>query len=253
MSIVEESFRLYWGNSEYWILFVLSLIVILAITREKDIKWMFSGYAIMIILVILNPMFSFVIDRLHLIDSSTTYVRVYYLLPVTVTIAYAVTIVIERQNSNLRKALTLILFCAVIGLSGESYLERNAYQKTENQYKIPQEEVDVAESILSDCGDGMKARTLVLSWDDNWYLIRQYTSRIVNAGSAMPPERYKDETFTCQGELNPYFLFMKNNGVQFDYVIQLKEEGMKEECVAGGHTILLETDKYLVIKVDQTM
>ena len=249
MSIVEESFRIYWENSGYWILFVLSLFFILFYTKDMRIKWMFAGYCILVLGVILNPLFALAIDKLQLMDSSTTYVRVYYLLPVTVIIAYAAVEVIELQKKTKYKMVIFLVICLVIGMSGTSYYEKNAYRIPENIYKIPQEDKEIADCILEDNTDEEKARTLVISWDDNWYFIRQYTSRIVNAGSALPAEKYRDEKYTCQGELNPYFEFMKNNGLDFQYVIQPKADGMIEECISGGHVILLETENYIVIKV----
>ena len=65
MSIVEESFRIYWENSGYWMLFFLSIIMILLGSKDVRIKWMFGGYCILIMAVILNPLFAFVIDKLH--------------------------------------------------------------------------------------------------------------------------------------------------------------------------------------------
>ncbi len=249
MSIVEESFRIYWENSGYWMLFFLSIIMILLGSKDVRIKWMFGGYCILIMAVILNPLFAFVIDKLHLMDSSTTYVRVYYLLPVTVIIAYAAVEVIELQKKMKYKVAVLIALCLIIGMSGTSYYEKNAYIMPQNVYKIPQEQKEIADCILNDNTGGEKARALVISWDENWYFIRQYTSKIVNAGSAMPAEKYGDDKYTCQGELNPYFEFMKNNGLDFKYVIQPKADGMIEECISGGHEILLETDDYIVIKI----
>ena len=210
MSIVEESFRIYWENSGYWILFVLSLFFILFYTKDMRIKWMFAGYCILVLGVILNPLFALAIDKLQLMDSSTTYVRVYYLLPVTVIIAYAAVEVIELQKKTKYKMVIFLAICLVIGMSGTSYYEKNAYRIPENIYKIPQEDKEIADCIL----------------EDN-----------------------TDEKYTCLGELNPYFEFMKNNGLDFQYVIQPKADGMIEECISGGHVILLETENYIVIKV----
>ena len=249
MSIVEESFRLYWGNSDDWLLYILSLACLLYWKKKCGKQRILLWYAGLILLVILNPIFPRVIHSMA--DSSTTYVRVYYLLPVFVTIAYIGVQIITTQEESRKKGILLAVLCLVIVLSGKSYYELNAYQKTENIYKIPEEQRYIADVLLADVGEGEKANTLVTYWDPNWYFIRQYTSRVVGIGSAMPDYGYKNEKFTCYGDIVAYIEYIKSTGLDFSYLIEPNLSGLAEDCRQGGHTILAETENYVVIKVKE--
>lgn len=245
MSIVEESFRLYWGNSDMWLLYVLSLVLV--VFWKKDNRTILVWYAALILFVILNPLFSLVAGRF--IDSSTTYVRVYYLLPVIFTIAYACTEVVWQQKKERKKLAVMVVLCLVIAFSGKSYYELGAYRSTENIYKIPEEQREIADYILDDLEEGETADTLVVLWDPNWFYIRQYTGRIAGVGLAMPLKEYRNKDYAAQGDPAGYVTYMQEQGIQFGYMIVDYDADMISDYVEAGHILLGTTENYAAIKV----
>lgn len=61
---------------------------------------------------------------------------------------------------------------------GTSYYQLKAYHRTENRYKIPQEEIDVAQCILKDAGEGEYVNILFPQGDTNWPFIRSIHQRL---------------------------------------------------------------------------
>lgn len=246
MNIVEESFRLYWGTNGYWLLYVVAFVFLLLSRKEREYRTFFCWYAFIIIVVIMNPLFAGILSKV--IDSSENYVRTYYLLPIVTMMAYAGTKVVALAKKKTEQIFLVAALCVTVIFAGESYYERDAYQRSENIYKIPQEEVTLADAILDDIEPDESANVLAVLWDPNWYYIRQYTNRIVGVGYAMPELWYKDYNYTCHGEVNNYIEYMYHEGYDYQYMIVENNPDMLQDYRNGGHIILTETDHYAVVK-----
>lgn len=249
VSIVEESFRVYWGNSDLWLFYVISIVFVMLSVRTKEKRIMFGWYAILVMFVIVNPVLSNIIQRF--VGTTVTYIRVYYLLPIVFTIAYVGTELVFYGKKTLTQAGLMVFLCIVLAFAGESYYEKHAYIEAENIYKIPQEPKVLADTILEDVKEDETVYVLAVLWDETWYYIRQYAGQIVATGNALAEQNYHDQGMPGKGEVEPYLEYMDQAGYQYDYVIMDKVPAMMADYERIGHTILVETEHYAVVKINR--
>lgn len=249
VSIIEESFRVYWGTSDMWLLYIGAIVFILLSQKTKEKREMFVWYIVLIMFVILNPFFGSVMQKF--MNDTQTYIRVYYLLPVIFTIAYAGTEVILSDERAGRQHVLCFFLIIIIFYTGESYYEKAAYISSENEYKIPEEEKLIADTILSDVAEDGKAYALTISWDENWNFIRQYTNRIVSTGNTLDKQNFHDQGMPGKGEVGLYLAYMDQAGYKYDYVLAENVKEMIDDYEILGHEVLLQTGNYVVIKINR--
>lgn len=249
MGIVEESFRVFWGDKGYWMIYILCLAFVCFESKKNENKRILLWYSLLILGIILNPLFGKIASKFS--TFTTTYIRVFYLLPISYVIAYTATAAISYCRNKKRIAVTII-WIILLGTMGTSYYQLKAYHRAENRYKIPQEEIDVAQCILKDAGGGEYVNILFPQGDTNWPFIREYTSKIRLAGYSIRVTDYGDYNFTCHGDLGLYLEFQDYNcGYVYDYVVSQKDETLLENYESLGHEILETTENYAVIKMNR--
>lgn len=247
MSIIEESFRVYWGTSDMWLLYIGAILFVLLSQRAKQKRGIFVWYPLIVLFIILNPGLGKVMQKF--MNDTQTYIRVYYLLPITFTIAYVGTEVVLSCKKSKCQYVVCFFLILVVFFTGLSYFEKNAYQEPENIYKIPTEQKLIADTILEDINDTEKAYVLTISWDENWNYIRQYTNRIVSVGNALDKQNYHDQGMPGKGEIEPYLSYMDQAGYEYQYVLMENEPLIVLDYQKLGHEILLTTEDYVVIKM----
>ena len=186
--------ELFWHEPFYVILYAVCLISLIVFWKQmkKGRRFFLLFSVICLVLFIYNPVFVNLSEK-YLLRGNNVVVRVFLLLPVFFTECYVfamITSLAHKKNRILSVALTvaitsLLLFFGVTPWNREKVgFGMSMYLWSENLYKIPQEHIDICDSILSDM-DGDRA---ILSMYEMHgfndiggtlnYSIRMYTSRI---------------------------------------------------------------------------
>ncbi len=186
--------ELFWHDTFYVILYIVCLLSLVVFrSKMKRGRRFFVLFSILcLVLFIYNPVFVNLIEK-YLLQGNNVVVRVFLLLPILFTESYVfafITSVAYKKSSILSKALTvaiasLLLFFGVTPWNREKVgFGMSMYLWSENLYKIPQEHIDICDSVLSDM-DGDRAILSIYEmhgFNDIGgtlnYSIRMYTSRI---------------------------------------------------------------------------
>ena len=159
-------FQQYTGSGFLTILFLIALLYLWVSEKDETIRSIFVyGTSILQILFFI-PLFYY---GYQLLDRGTYY-RILWLLPMTVTIAYAGVRLLGRYP---RFGVVFGIF--LIAVSGKFVYANQYITRAENAYHLPQEAIDVCEVMMPK--EGQERVTAVFP-DDLIHYIRQYTSEI---------------------------------------------------------------------------
>ena len=159
-------FRGYTGTGFLTILYLLALLYLWVTEKNRNIRGILVYGASILQLLFFLPLFYY---GYQLLDKGTYY-RILWLLPMTITIAYAGVKILGKYSAG-----GIILGVILIAVSGKCVYSNIYISKAENVYHIPQEAIEVCESIMPE--EGMERVTGVFP-DGLIHFIRQYTSEI---------------------------------------------------------------------------
>ncbi len=159
-------FREYTGAGFLTILYLLALIYLWITEKNEAVRNIFVYGASILQFLFFCPLFYY---GYQLLDKGTYY-RILWLLPMTISIAYAGIRILARYPAS-----GIILGVILIAVSGKCVYSNIYIAKAENIYHIPQEAIEVCEAIMP--GEGQERVTGVFP-DELIHFIRQYTSEI---------------------------------------------------------------------------
>ena len=162
----------YYGSKTYLILYLISVIII-GIIGNKQAKKYFVLIQIINLLTIWNPLFANLIAKY--LTSSATFWRVFWLLPIETSIAYAITEILNKEKTLKTKMITLSICITILVVNGKF-----AYNKpiAENLEKIPQYVIDQTNYILNSENKNTDITVLAPPEPLHSCTIRQLTSKI---------------------------------------------------------------------------
>jgi hypothetical protein len=215
--------------------------------RNRVETQIFVGMTVGLFLTFLNPYFCvFVAQKITGVD---VYWRLYWILPIYIVIAYAITDVIPEQP-QWNVCLAAVGAMLILSLSGTNMYQENLYfSKHCNEYKITDESLTVVQKLEEDDDDA----TCIFPEDMSFY-IRQYTSKISvikGRGMATNGSTIGDTVYTLsqlydliynRQELdNPETLnLLKYLGVDYVYSREKWENSIVvEEIVGYGYLYLI--------------
>ena len=240
------AFKNYGGSAAHILLCAAALIYLAVIEKDKKKRLLLIYMPVTVIILFLCP-----ISRkayVRLVDSATYY-RILWIIPMTVIIAYAGCRFVMRH-----RRIGVILVTALIILTGASTYRVAYISNAENVYHIPQNVIDVCDSIMPKDGerDIYVAAPLELT-----YYIRQYTSRICliyGRDSGEPAWGYYDPVYEAmqgdkEGVIDTQELINLTRATptkQCSYIIlkekqklsgPLEDFGLKKTGTVGGYDI----------------
>ncbi len=145
-TVIEHS-QNYFADSLFPLLFALSLIWLIARRKEKDVRSSLLYPNLLLLVIIFCPLTAFVI--LKVIDN-VVYYRLFWMLMLPVTIAYAGTELISSFSRNAVRLIAAVLVLAVIVLGGQSLFTDYYWEESQNYFKLPTEVIYVADAIEED-------------------------------------------------------------------------------------------------------
>ena len=131
----------------FLILFVLAIQYLWFKEENKRIRNFFTIFIIIILLVIWNPICTKLLGKY--INFSSMY-RVYFMLPMHITIAVALVKLITNIKNDKIKLFSVLGCCVFIALAGDCIFNEYSTILTNNSYKVLDESVEIAEIIEKD-------------------------------------------------------------------------------------------------------
>lgn len=171
LSILQKVYRIVQVSPEHWCFFVVSVIYLHYMIKDKHIKYNNYAYAMAILVpALFNPLSVYI---LYKGIGEAYYNRVFWVFQVTVLCCYAATVLVKKKKAM------IALVVLIIALEG-NYTYNAVNSPGTNLYKIPQEIMDVCDEITELTSQVKAAFT---PQDAVW--VRQYTAAI-----DMPYGRY---------------------------------------------------------------
>lgn len=176
----------FYKESSYFVLFVLSIVLVLTDkTGTIRGKRMVLYTILVLFLIIWNPLAA-PIGLLFFGEDMHAYMRISYLIPYMTILAYAgtqwYTKQVPQDSAMKRKILFAVVIIISVAMCGKIY-DKTMYHDVTNIYKIDQDAYEISNLIKADSND-KKIRACIPQTYDILYGIRQYDANIVIAGDS---------------------------------------------------------------------
>lgn len=166
MKEILEIFQGFTGSGFLTILYLLTLLYLWTSEKNPVFRAIFVYGASIIQLLFFFPLFYY---GYQLLDEGTYY-RILWILPMTITIAYAAVKILGRYPvGSIAVGAIMIMVC------GQYVYSNDFISRAENAYHIPQEAIEVCEIIMPEEDE---ERVTGVFPDDLIHFIRQYSSDI---------------------------------------------------------------------------
>jgi len=154
IEVIKNTFSEFKGTGMYIALFLISIIYIGIKEENKKVKRFIIYYSVITLLITLNPIFNKIVRPIF---TDSVYWRVYWIIPLGVTIAYAAVKVINESEGKIQKVIIAISICLIIIVSGkyiyvyENYVEvGNPYKGAKEHYILDIDDSEFCKSIVSE-------------------------------------------------------------------------------------------------------
>lgn len=170
-SYVISNFKSFIGSGWLmWGAFCAALLCCFFLGKDKR-KKLFT-VSVLLCVIIINPVvYRLIGDRFM----SGVYWRLFWTLPIVVTVATVLTELTGRIRKEWIRVMAVGVLCLTIAFTGKSVINRGTYTEAENDYQLPQAAIDVSDIIL-DASEGNV--TMAIVPDNLVCYIRQYTGSI---------------------------------------------------------------------------
>ncbi len=230
----------YWGSFIFPAIFVISLVTILIIEKEKIKRYAFLWYVMIALVFIYNPLTLFLSRKLlEETTFSQYYLRYFSIIPVFAVIAFGLTLILTKL-SGWKKPVAFICVLLAIGACGKLIYSEDWYTKSENRMKVPQDVVTISDLFAGYEGDYIR----IMAPKAIAVYLRQIDSRF-----SMPYSRdIPDETYELTNpEPKPQVIvdYCKENAV--DYVVVSAVDTVLNTYLNYGFKLYGRTTYYAVL------
>lgn len=143
-----DKFNAYFGESGYLMLYLMAIVLLLLIEKDKLNKKIFVGQILIFSIIYWCPITAYIITK-YCVEADV-YWRMFWLLPMTILIAYVLTKTVHLKEKLYQKASILVILCFAIVGSGNCIYNETNFQKADNWLKINQDVVDMCQIIKDD-------------------------------------------------------------------------------------------------------
>lgn len=241
----------------FFILFIISVIYIWKTEKNKKTKDLFTWYVCLILIIIWNPI---CVKILNKFINFTSMYRLYYLLPINITIAVAATRFIENRKKMIYKLISLVAVLVIIVYFGNCIFDETSTIKTNNYYKLPDETVAVAEIIYND--DKFEEKRAVVPYGMSSQINQiyadiylPYTRVVTNSGAAtgekLPADtddasRYEPVINLDNGNVEYLGEFSKKHNL--NYIVVSKNVVLTAPIENIGFEYYKETEEHIIYR-----
>lgn len=242
LEIIIENYSSFQGTGMYLALFFISMLYIFLKEENKKKKGLLVYFPILVLIVTLNPIFNKIVGSIF---TRTVYWRVFWMLPIDLTIIYAFIKFVKSRNEKKEKIIVEISLMLILIISGGLVYNKDNFLKLGNLYKLPDEHVRIAQLIGADTTEYKKA----IVPEDMVGKIRQIDSSIL-LSYRRNPEGYNDEPIV-------HYLYAGEVALVVDeaikencnYVVYRKVTVLKEPMEDYGFVKFGETENYAIYKL----
>ncbi len=143
MAVALEDLMLYNSDSFLLILFLVALVFLWFVERDRRIRTVLLYLSVALVAVFLCPLYAWIGQKID----EEIYYRVFWTLPIGILFCYGSVRLLIRMKKTLSRVLVGILLVLVICMNGKLVYKNTIYIKATNAYHIPQIVIDVADAI----------------------------------------------------------------------------------------------------------
>ena len=152
-----QAFWQYFADGWYFYFMIAAVLYVIIRRHARKKAGLFAYAAIILLILIFNPV----------------YWRVFWTLPLIPLIAYVVTDIAWERREWFMRLLACVMFAGIIMVGGKWIYTQENFTKAENTYKIPDQAAGVCELIME---DGAEGRAIV--HPDLITYLRQYSADV---------------------------------------------------------------------------
>lgn len=235
IEVIKETFSQFKGTGMFIALFLVSIIYIGFREKNKKVRNFMFYYSIITLIITLNPIFNKIIRPIF---TDSVYWRVYWIIPLGVTIAYAAVKVINESEGKLQKVVIAISICLIIIISGKYIYVYENYVEVGNPFKIPDENLLITQIIGLDEAEYKKAivpETMIAH-------VRQLDATIELAYRRVPQGIYHDNEIVQA----------LNSGITKEIVKQANENNCNYVVTKKSVPLSEKMEDYDFVKINET-
>lgn len=178
----------YWGNFVFPALFIIALLGIILIEKEKIKRYAFLWYPALVLVFIYNPLTVFVSGKIYEASTFDQYYRRFFtLIPVIAIIAFGITLWLTKLK-GVKKLVAFMAALLVIGVGGNLIYSEEWFTKAENKMKVPQDVVTISDLFADYDSDKIR----IMAPKDIAVYLRQIDSRFsMPYARDIPDEAYE--------------------------------------------------------------
>ncbi len=244
----------FWGMGLYLILFLLAILYLLTMEKNKEKQKLFLGQIFIFALIYLFPVTAYVIMKYCIGES--VYWRMFWLLPVTALIAYMYTEMVFHTDRRLKKGVAVIFILGILAATGNWVYGSGNFTVSPNPYKINQDVLVVCNAIEADAQANAISQKGVIVPNTLATGIRQY-----DAGISMPYGRnaIRGEKLSKVSQKIYDIMNAENLDAQalafyaakggYNYLAYPTEESA-DAIIAAGYTRVADVGNYDIYRLD---
>lgn len=143
---LSECLNLYLGGVAYLLLYLCGVLFVLIKGSDEE-KEIFIPGAVLLIATVYNPISPLLLDKFF--DVSSEFYRLFWITPIIVLVPFVVSTIVEYAKNTNEKATTVAFVVAILFLGG-NFAYNEGIPFAQNQYKIPDELIEISEIIHKD-------------------------------------------------------------------------------------------------------
>ncbi len=178
IEILNTAFTRAVGDGKYIVLYLISLLFLFIYLKEKEKKTALLTYSIVSIIILFNPISAYFIGKI-INQGSNVYWRTFWTIPIGFSIAYMFTEIVFMQKNKYKKIIVAISSIVIIIFSGTIIYQKTVFQKVNNLYKIPDDELLAINIILEEAKNAGIDNPKVLVPPELVAYVRQIDSKIL--------------------------------------------------------------------------
>ena len=169
MKVALEELLLYNGNSFLIPLFLVALVLLWFVERDRRVRTVLIYLSVALVAVFLCPLYAWIGQKID----DEIYYRVFWTLPIGLLFCYGGVRLLIRLKKTISRVIAGVLIVLIICINGEFVYKNTTHFQATNAYHIPQNVIDVAEAVRME-----KYKPIAVLPAELLTHIRQYTGDI---------------------------------------------------------------------------
>jgi len=239
----------YAGVGMYMLLFFISLIYIYIKEMKNSIKLILCYYPLIVLTIIWNPLIAY---NIIAVVEKEVYWRIFWILPITVAIAYVATTTVCSVSQNYKKIIVTIALTAILIMGGKFIFVSENYTRSSNWYKLPEQTIEVCNILENDCSGTIR----VVVPDSLVVSLRQYDANIQmvygrdggNNSGVWNEEANRLHDLMLSSELDVKSISGYMNDFQCNYIVLNKSTILSDDLENYGYHFVTSTEQYNIYR-----